>query len=60
MDCLSNCACINCQMGWLDILGTKHQLVLGENKIGRDPATCAVVLSGCLVSMHHADAFFHC
>ncbi|XP_047740909.1 uncharacterized protein LOC108666434 isoform X2 [Hyalella azteca] len=40
---------------WLEIAGVKHELVFGENKIGRNPKTCQVLLRNAVsVSKEHA------
>ncbi|CAB3227810.1 unnamed protein product [Arctia plantaginis] len=42
------------QIGFLGICGAKHPVLMGPNKIGRDPHTCSIVLNLNSVSRQHA------
>ncbi|CAH2090159.1 unnamed protein product [Euphydryas editha] len=42
------------QIGFLGICGTKYPLKKGPNKIGRDPATCNIILNFNSISRQHA------
>ncbi|XP_042879397.1 uncharacterized protein LOC122257910 [Penaeus japonicus] len=41
-------------VAWLEIEGFRHEIFEGETKIGRDPATCGIVLQNKVLSKEHA------
>nr|XP_045581871.1 uncharacterized protein LOC123745398 isoform X1 [Procambarus clarkii] len=41
-------------VAWLEVGGSRHDIHLGETKIGRDSATCRIVLDNKVLSKQHA------
>lgn len=41
-------------VAWLEVDGRRHDIHLGETKIGRDPETCQIVLHNKVLSKQHA------
>ncbi|XP_063593832.1 centrosomal protein of 170 kDa-like [Penaeus indicus] len=41
-------------VAWLEIEGVRHEIFEGETKIGRDQATCGIVLQNKVLSKEHA------
>ncbi|XP_042219191.1 uncharacterized protein LOC121864213 [Homarus americanus] len=43
-----------CLAGWLEVYGIRHDIYEGETKIGRDAASCKIVLQHKVLSNQHA------